>query len=319
MVLMVVVAVVVVVVLLVAGAFWFLRWRGGDEVQSVQGYRHTLDTLSDIRTRQGGGSVRVVGSSGAPVAPNQEAPPGAPERAPRPPAAGRPLVFDDAAPVLPPYELGRPAGPLRRDRAISLMNHRPRRLAGPLLVVLVVLAVLGIVVAVGAHSHKSSPKVASSTTTSVAHHGGGTTVPPATGHGTHGGGVRPTTTTTTQAPTVALVSSSSTSATFTVPTGSYTLTLGASSGSCWVSVDTPDNQTLFTQTLSGGQSQSVQANGEVLIDIGAPSVVQVAVNGIALSLPSDYQTPFTMTLQPGAPGGASTTTTTSTSTTNPGA
>src|SRR5271165_7117566 len=51
--------VVAAVVVLAVVAIWGLRRRGGDDVHSVEGYRHTLDTLQGIRSKTPT-SVRVV-------------------------------------------------------------------------------------------------------------------------------------------------------------------------------------------------------------------------------------------------------------------
>lgn len=311
------VAVIVVVLLVVAAVVWLLRWRGGDEVQSVQGYRHTLDTLQDIRTRSGPGAVKVFGS-GSPRPP-VSAPPEHPEALPSPEPTGvrrppaTPLVFDDAAAPPPLSVEGSVPGP-GRDRAISAMNHRPKRLAGPLLVVAVVLAVLAIVVAIGANA-RSKPRATSTSTTvpssrgTAGSRGSHPATPRTSSPRTSTPPTTAATTTTTTLPPGAPVTSSANAATYAVPSGSYTITLGVSSGSCWVSVNAPDGKTLFTQTLSGGQKQSVQATGPVTIVVGAPSVFQGAVNSVPLTLPASYQTPFNITLQPPSSSSSTTPTT----------
>jgi hypothetical protein len=304
---MVVVVVIVVVLALVVGVAWLVRRRGGDETHSVEGYRSTLDTLGGMRARTS--TVRVLGQS-------EEA-----DEPPRPPA--RNLVFED--PASTPPALGRRG----QDRAMSAMNHRPRRLGAPILVAAVVIALLVVVVVIGARAqHHHSNATATTTTghaktTSTTGHTGTTTT---AGHGTtttagHG---RTTTTTapkatTTTVPTSFVAATSTpTSATYVPPAPTYTLTLTATTGACWVTVKSSTGSTVFSQTLASGQTQSVPLTGAGTIDLGAPSALTVTLDRKPVVLPNGYQTPFLMTFQPagasptsaaGTTGSASTSTT----------
>src|SRR5580704_13662203 len=103
-----VVIVIVVVLALVVGVAWLVRRRGGDEAHSVEGYRSTLETLGGMRAQSG--SVRVLGKSEETGDPS------------RPPTRDRDLVFEDPPPPIPAL------GQRGQDRAMSAMNHRPRRL-----------------------------------------------------------------------------------------------------------------------------------------------------------------------------------------------
>lgn len=321
---------VIVVAVVVALVAWALRRRGSDEVHSVDGYRHTLDTLQDIRTRSGSGTVRVLGggagseaadrgapSGGGLVAGGRPAEPGAtgpgatgrelgsaPTRRSEPARRSEPtrgLVFDDHAagdaPMAPPG-----TGRHGRDRAISAMNHRPRRLGVPILVGAVVLALLGLVVWIGAQSqHHGTPPAggrSGSTSTSTSSGAGGGTA--GTGHGTTTTTApKSTTTTSTTLPkTYTPVTSTATTASYTPPSGTYTLTMAATTGNCWITATTAGGTSLLSQTLPAGQSKSVTTSGQVTIVVGAPSVVQVSVDHRPVVLPTGYQTPFTITLSP---------------------
>ncbi len=319
---MLTVVVVIVAVVLITLVTWAVRRRGVDEVHSVDGYRHTLETLQDIRSRSGSGSVRVLGgptgttaspsSSGEGVVPTT---PPAPAPAPfdaaapnaivaptTPPGAGRSpgnrhgrgseeLVFDDTA-------LGDMVGPLHtgtdkrgQDQAISAMGHRPRRL-GVAVTAIVVVALLAVVIVVGIHFDHSSHHTVASKAASAA--------------GSRQAGVKkhskkasaPTTTTTTVPPTFTAVTYTATTATYTPPSTSYAVTFATKTGACWITVTSATGSVLFTQTLQPGQSKSISTTGKSTIILGAPSSVTITIDHVPVVLPGGYQTPFYMTLLP---------------------
>jgi hypothetical protein len=275
----IVVAVVVAVVLVALALRAFFR-RGGDEAHSVDNYRHTLHTLSDIQGRSTTRSVRVIGQEDDPAA----------ERV----AAGgesSPPAFEDAAlrPPVPPARDVR-----RRDRAMASMNHGPRRVAAPLAVGVVVLAALAAVVVVGARSqhHKPSsgtgaPSSSPTTTTRRAR------LP-----------ARQTTTTTTTTTTVPSrfvpLSATSLTATYRPPATTYSVTLATTTSECWVTVSSSSGASIYSETMSPGQTKALSVSGATTVIIGAPSALAVTVDHEPVVLPTGYGTPFTMTLQPAA-------------------
>jgi uncharacterized membrane protein len=294
---MVVVVVIVVVLALVVGVAWLVRRRGGDETHSVEGYRSTLDTLGGMRARTS--TVRVIGQSEDASDP------------PRPPT--RSLVFEDPTPTPTPPSLGRRG----QDRAMSAMNHRPRRLGAPILVAAVVIVLLVVVVVIGARAqHHHSGATATTTTashaktTSTTGHAGTTTTAAhgttstTAGHGRTTTTTAPKATTTTVPASFVATTSTPTSATYVPPAPSYTLTLTATTGACWVTVKSSTGSTVFSQTLASGQTQSVPLAGASTIDLGAPSALTVTLDRKPVVLPNGYQTPFLMTFQP--PGASST-------------
>jgi len=368
-----VVAVVVVVVLLVA---WVVRRRGTDEVHSVEGYRHTLDTLQSMRTPHPGASVRVLGdpatsgerevpgpsgrigpglragdgsdvsevdvpsllsqsSRPSPLSPlsplSQTSRPSsglgqrpAMDRGETADESGRPLVFEDENLLAADAMVQTGALSTRRQaRAMSAMNRRPRRIGSLVVVIVVVLAVIGLAV-YGARSHRPAAKSASTSTHTVTHSKREThavtrskshsTAPShssgdqkkartTTGKG-RSGGKRHTlpTTTTTAVPAKFLpdpATATPTAATYTLPAGTYTLTLATTTGDCWVTVTTK-GASVFSQTLPSGQRKSLTLSGATTILIGAPTYLAVILDHEPVVLPSGFQTPFTMTLQPAA-------------------
>jgi hypothetical protein len=91
-----------------------------------------------------------------------------------------------------------------------------------------------------------------------------------------------------------------------VADASYSLTLGANNGECWVSAtDTSTGKVLFSGTLFTGQSETVAATGPLTVIAGAPGAFTATVNGAAVVLPPGAQAPFTLTfLSPsGTPSG----------------
>src|SRR5271154_4669320 len=125
----VVIVVVVVVVLAVVGiVVWALRRRDAAEVHSVEGYRQTLDTLSGINAHATTGSVRTVGSAGTSDA--EEDPSDLHEDLASSVARrrGRDLVFVDSS-AGDTMSVGNKR---TQDRAMSAMNHRPRRVGAPI-------------------------------------------------------------------------------------------------------------------------------------------------------------------------------------------
>ena len=61
---------------------------------------------------------------------------------------------------------------------------------------------------------------------------------------------------------------------------SYSLSLAATIGECWVeATETTSGPVLFTGTLKPGQSHIVTATGAVTVIAGAPAVFAATVNG----------------------------------------
>ena len=193
------------------------------------------------------------------------------------------LVFDDAS----------PPGAFTPDpgarRAIERMRGRPasggsRVLTGLALAVGVVLVaglVAGVVLAVSSshttnaahgstHSTSSTPRVSSHAAPSTAP----VTVQPA--------------------------SSTAATATYTSPSGSYTVVL-STSGLCWIlATDLDTGRVLWTGTMDAGQSQTLTGTGPMRVEIGAASVIAMTLQGSPVVLPSPFQSPFTATFTPAA-------------------
>jgi hypothetical protein len=208
------------------------------------------------------------------------------------------------------------------DKAMHSIDHRPRRLGAPLAAVGVVTVLIVVLIVTGLHSDTKPPKHGSSSTATTVHNA--TTVPAhGTGHGrapTGGGGHRAgtTTTTTTTAPPAVSAATAATphAATYDVSAASYSLSLAASSGECWVEAENPATGTvLFSGTLFSGQSHIVSASGPVVVIAGAPGAFAATINGVPVTLPPGYQAPFTLTFQTPGVGGDTSTAPTTTSTT----
>ncbi len=301
--------VAVVVVLGVIAAVLMAR-RNHDDEHSVEHYHRQLHTLEEIRTHPTGDSAngqdddmgvfpasafRVSGSSTVRLTESgtSPVPPVPPPPVPNPSA---PLSFDDASlePVPATFMTG------NEDRVIHSINHRPRRLGGPAAAVAAVLVLVVVLILTGLHSDNSK------------HHGkassSATSTPPTTHPAdTHHHHATSTTTTTTAPPPVsAATAATAHTATYTVAAAAYSLTVGATSGDCWVEVsNTATGVVLFTTTLLPGQSHAVAAAGPVTVIAGAPGVFTATVNGAPVTLPPGSQAPFTLHFQ--ATGSSTTT------------
>ncbi len=266
--------IVAAVVVLTLAVVLLTRRRSHDDVHSVEGYHRSLHTLEHINahpaipTQEGSvhpeSAVRVGGT------PSVRVTAGAPP----------PVAFDDidhSTGIQPP----RPAA--HRDKAMSSMNRRPRRLAAPALAVAAVIVLVIILLVTGAHKvappgHHHRPSTDSKAV-----------APPSRPSPT-------TTTTTTPAQAVSPPQSSTPSAaTYEVSGSEFTLTLSATTGACWVDATTAaSGSTLFTATLQPGARQTVVATGPVTLVVGAPTVLAASVDGTPVVLPPGFATPFTM-------------------------
>jgi hypothetical protein len=298
-------AVVVVALLTVL----LTRRAAHDDVHSVEGYHRSLHTLEVINTHPtkegddaadpragrgvpapqsdaavplgGAGTVRLAGPGTVRLTSRVDStvPP-----VPTPALDGADLVFNDAE---PPHVAAYPPG-AHPDKAMTSINHRPRRLAAPAMAVAAVLVLIVVLLVTGAHS---VPR----------HHPRSSTDRGSAGSSTSGHGRTKTTTTTTSttspsAPAVSVPQSATAhSATYDVGATDFTVTVAATSGPCWVdATSTSTGTALFVGTLAPGERQSFAAIGPVTMLVGAPTVFVASVNGAAAALPGGFQTPFTM-------------------------
>jgi Domain of unknown function (DUF4115) len=282
--------IVAAVVVLALAVVLLTRRRSHDDVHSVEGYHRSLHTLEHINARPGlpaqegsaypESAVRVGGTPSVRVTDRAwgAVPPVAPPPVSDPDV---PVPFDDTD-----HSVGAPPPRVvaHRDKAMSSMNHRPRRLAAPAMAVAAVIVLVIVLLVTGAHKvapprHHHGPSADSKV------------VAPAS---------RPTTTTTTTttapAPAVSPPQSGTPSAaTYEVSGSEFTLAISATSGSCWVdATSTASGSTLFTGTLQPGDRQAVVATGPLTLVVGAPTALAASVDGTPVTLPPGFHTPFTM-------------------------
>ena len=309
-----------VVVGVVAGMA--LRRRSQDDVHSVEHYHRQLHTLEEIRTHPTAGRERGNGEASYPASafrvstsptvrltePDSTIVPPVPP--PPVPNLGKAVAFDDSpdaeteagADAVANTEAeanGRPESlPAtfmtgKEDRAMHSFDHRPRRVGGPVAAVAAVAVLVAVLVVTGLHSNNSGHKAGKATATTV-------TSSPAGAHSSRPAhhATTTSTTTTTRPPTVsAPQGATANAATYQVADASYSLTLGANNGECWVSAtDTSTGKVMFSGTLFTGQSETVAATGPVTVIAGAPGAFTATVNGAAVVLPPGAQAPFTLTL-----------------------
>lgn len=275
-------------VVVIGAVVLLARRRSSSEAKSVAGYRETLDVLGHL-----GGSARHGGPVGATR----------PARAPRPArleqaSRGAVPVFgdrsedppatatrwqrhddDDGAGARRPRLESVRTGPPPRP-SLAAMQRPARGLGLPVVVALVVLAAAAAGAYVELRGHRHSPAAAR---TKVSH----TT----TSHPAHS-------VTTPSAPSsYAPLSASSTRATYVPSTTDYSVTIGATTGPCWVSV-TSGGTTLLEQTFAAGASASVTLKGAGTVVLGAPQNATVSIGGVPVELPKGSAGPFTMTFAP---------------------
>jgi hypothetical protein len=279
---------VVVIVGVVASVIF--RRRSHDDVHSVEGYHRQLHTLEEIRAHTPAAgqendngeapfpasAFRVSGSSAVRLTePGKAVVPPVPP--PRVPNAAEPVTFDDTGSEATSASFMSGS----EDRVLHSINHRPRRLGGPVAAIAAVTALIVVLVVTGIHStSKTHHPKSSSTATTHPHH---------TSH--------PASTTTSTAPLTVSAPTASTAhaATYHVATASYSLSLAATNAECWVeATDTATGSVLFSGTLFSGQSRTVTATGPVTVIAGAPGEFSATVDGAAVTLPLGYQAPFTL-------------------------
>jgi len=301
----IVAAAVVAVVIAVA---FFTRRVAHDDVHSVEGYHrslHTLETINAHPTISAGdeiagqgptsaypeSAVRVASPSSARVTGQRGSVPPVPP-VPIPPLADRdgPITFDDE--THPPPPPPPPPAP-HRDKAMTSINHRPRRLAGPAAAVAVVLVLIVVLLLTGSHS---VPPSRSHSSNKNSRHNSSTTSSPPKKKAT-------TTTSTPPPPTVSSAQAATAqSATYDVAGSTYTVAFTTTSGACWVdATSTTTGTTLFSGTLAAGSQRSFSASGPVTVLVGAPTVLKATVDGAPVVLPAGFQTPFTMSFVTAAP------------------
>jgi hypothetical protein len=297
--------IVAAVVVTVTAVALLTRRVAHDDVHSVEGYHRSLHTLESINahpTVAGGdevssqvaksaypeSAVRVAGTSTVRVTGLRGSVPPVPP-VPPPPLADPdgPMTFDDAAHPLAPPALPAPPEPPHRDKAMTSINHRPRRLAAPAMAVATVLVLIVVLLLTG--SHKVPPTHPHSSNKNSGHSSTATKPPKK----------RTTTTTSTAPPPAPAVSSAQAatpqSATYDVAATTFTVTLAATTGACWVdATSSATGATLFSGTLAAGAQHSFSATAPVTVIVGAPTVLTTTVDGGAVVLPPGFQTPFTM-------------------------
>ncbi len=270
------VAVLCGVAVLAAVAFGAVRRRARGEAHSVARYRQTLDVLGHL----GGGDRDLrgqeEGSEGPRATPYQRPRTVEPvsvgdhgtERSAGPPAAT--LLSAQSLPSAPSA-----AEPLRRDRSLMAMERPARRLGVPAVALVVLLAAAGSAAYLVVRAHHGGP-------------------PPKRQASSHAKGRKATLPTLPARYTP--VSTTTSSATYALRSSTYSLTIGATTSDCWMSVTEANGTTVLAQTFAAGATASLTLTGHASIVIGAPNSASVTVDHVPLVLPAGIAGPFTVTL-----------------------
>jgi hypothetical protein len=306
---------ILILTLLVAVGVVLWRRRAGDEIHSIDSYRHALDTLQDMRGPAGTTTVRVLGeeeqSRLRQPHPQAEIRSGVSSRPPlprpEPPSVGPPpkahdgMVFRDGAPsateaapvsIEPPGRgHGDPSWAMTRAQRPPHVQNRQFIVGGIAVIGILVLVLVGVVIGQsGPGSHKPSR----------------TSLPPS-GHRVHPKPKPAPTTTTTVPKALDPQGATSTSATYLVPSGDYEVTVTATQGPCWTIATDGSGKQVFAGSVVQGAPQRIPGNGTVHIEIDAPANVSVSVGGAEVTFPQGYSSPLVLSFEP-APEATTTTT-----------
>jgi hypothetical protein len=110
---------------------------------------------------------------------------------------------------------------------------------------------------------------------------------------------RPPTTSTTRAFATAVVTGEDTIA-VSVPSGAYELSLAARDD-CWIHVQ-PAGAEAEEATIEAGERRTFSASGPTTLRLGNPAVVDVSIDGRALTLPLEDGDPVDIEFAPAPPG-----------------
>lgn len=199
--------------------------------------------------------------------------------------------------ALPPT--GTPASPAHRSSGGSRPGRSPRSERERLVrrratAGMVVVFVAAVVVASVQLAGGGSPARTSATTTTTTHvRGRGAGSPTTTTSST-----APTTTTTLA--TIVPLTTSASDVSYRAPATSYTLAFQAS-GPCWIGIQqTAGGPWVWEETVQAGQQATYRASGAVVVRLGAPTLVKVAVDGITVQLPQSNVQAYNLSFSPSA-------------------
>jgi len=101
-------------------------------------------------------------------------------------------------------------------------------------------------------------------------------------------------------PSIQPLSSSGAVVAYSVPYSSYSISF-QTTGRCWIGVSPsaqPSGAYSAMQTVEAGGTWSYQADGAVVVRIGAPNGLTIEVNGVVVVLPPGRMNPYDITLTP---------------------
>lgn len=291
------------ILLVIAGTIGALLWsrRSRDEIHSIESYRNALDTLQEMRGPTASASVRVLD----PAEQQELRQPTTPEQfthhepvAPPPPAVAPPPGSHDG--MVFREDIGRSGHGEDHDQelhrghdapawAISRMEPRHpvqnRQLIVGLVagIAILLLVIVGVVIGGGGTGDDKA-------TTTTAPRRTTTTSP------------RTTTTTSPKVSAYAPQSSTATTATYSIPTSTYSVTVKATGGSIWTIVTkSGSGEQVFAGSIDPGSPQTFKVSGGVDVNLGAPGYASVSIDRIPVTFPTGYQSPLILTFTPVPP------------------
>jgi hypothetical protein len=149
--------------------------------------------------------------------------------------------------------------------------------------------VAGVQLAGGGNPSRTS---ATTTTVHTGGRGGGT--------GTTSTTTSSTTPTTTTLATIVPLTTSASDVSYRAPATSYTLAFQAS-GPCWVGIQqTAGGPWVWEETVQAGQQATYSASGAVVVRLGSPTMIKIAVDGITVQLPPSNVQAYNLSFSPSA-------------------
>ena len=261
------------ILLVIAGTIGALLWsrRSRDEIHSIESYRNALDTLQEMRGPTASVSVRVLD----PAEQQELRQPTTPEQfthhepvAPPPPAVAPPPGSHDG--MVFREDIGRSGHGEDHDQELHRGHDAPAWAISRM--------------------EPRHPVQNDKATTTTAPRRTTTTSP------------RTTTTTSPKVSAYAPQSSTATTATYSIPTSTYSVTVKATGGSIWTIVTkSGSGEQVFAGSIDPGSPQTFKVSGGVDVNLGAPGYASVSIDRIPVTFPTGYQSPLILTFTPVPP------------------
>lgn len=111
----------------------------------------------------------------------------------------------------------------------------------------------------------------------------------------------PTPTTSTLPSTIVPLTANLADVAYVAPAATYVIALSATDAPCWIGLEKVAGGPWFWEgTLQPGEQKTYDATGAVVVRVGAPRFLKIAINGITVQLPASNVQPYDLTFTPSA-------------------